>query len=978
MNNNTSQQEIDNILWRACETFRGTVNPSGYISYILVLLFVKYLSDVWADKVEENTQTCQGEQERIKRRLSREEFTLPDNATFQYLYEHRNTDNLGEVINIALYAIEEANREKLQGVFRNIDFNSENLGRIRERNERLRHLLDDFHNPKLDIRPSHIGNLDAIGNAYVYLISKFSADAGKKASEFYTPDEVSTLLVKLVNPKPGDRISDPACGSASLLIKAAQEIDGDNYFLYGQEVNGATWALAVMNMFVHNISNFDLQWGDSIRNPLLTENSHLKHFDIVVSNPPFSLWNWGAEIAELDPYNRFRRGIPPKNKGDYAFITHMIETMDPKTGRAGMIVPHGVLFRGSSEGAIRKQLIEENLLDAVIGLPPNLFYGTGIPAVILTFKRNKTDQNVLFIDASEGYEQIKYQNRLRDEDIQRILNAYTQRQSVERYAYLASYDEIAGNDFNLNIPRYVDTNPHFIALTSPEGYELKYLEDVVDLMIRGVSKSQLEGLQSSDLQIPYVTPRHLTDDGRIAYEDADTFPCTDRESRNYGLALPSDILISTSGILGRVAIVPEDLPNGAYFSPAIHGVRVDSRTINPFLVYKALRSDASQLDLKNQSKKTIQPILSLQELLKVRIVIPSKEKLETINIEALQEADTLGKSIRETLEEQVIKALEQKGLDKVREQIIDVLENTLYTLKPEGRILPEEMILKHYPLPIALAYHRMQRAQHNPYEQSARLIELYESLAYFFYNILLSDYLGNKQLQHVYPPSEMKKNVRRAYENFQMEPRISFVKGILDAVRPLDNPSLKIPGLTEVDIIAPLEYIREFRNNEYHSISGSQEAVRARVLELQGELEGLLNQLTFLQNYQMCRIQNIYSKNREVWVRVESFAGTTYETDIGEKLFPEFMYGNYNGILIDQERVVILTPDFEVLDLYPLYQVITSEKYRYESHLCFVKQAKNSKFTGESIKFRSQEALEGYEYLRNRAMQVGLIGKSGN
>ena len=293
MTKEISQSEINDILWRACDTFRGTVDPSEYKNYILVMLFVKYISDVWADKVEEYTQIFQGAQERIKRRLSREKFSLPDNATFQYLYKHRNADNLGEVINIALDAIEDANREKLQGVFRNIDFNSENLGRTRERNERLRHLLDDFHNPKLDMRPSHIGNLDVIGNAYIYLISKFAAGAGKKAGEFYTPDEVSILLAKLVNPQPRDRICDPACGSASLLIKASEEIVSDNYSLYGQESNGGTWALAMMNMFLHNISNFALKWGDTIRGPLLIEGDHLRTFDVVVANPPvLRALNW--------------------------------------------------------------------------------------------------------------------------------------------------------------------------------------------------------------------------------------------------------------------------------------------------------------------------------------------------------------------------------------------------------------------------------------------------------------------------------------------------------------------------------------------------------------------------------------------------------------------------------------------------------------------------------------------------------------
>lgn len=214
-----------------------------------------------------------------------------------------------------------------------------------------------------------------------------------------------------------------------------------------------------MNMFLHGEDNHRIEWGDTIRNPLLKEKdgNGLLHFDVVTANPPFSLDKWGHDDASNDPYGRFRRGIPPKTKGDYAFITHMIETLKPETGRMGVVVPHGVLFRASSEGKIRKQLIEENLLDTVIGLPEKLFFGTGIPAAILIFKKHKTDKNVLFIDASREFKPGKNQNQLTDENIQKIIDTYKARESVDKYAYLASFDEIKENDFNLNIPRYVDT-----------------------------------------------------------------------------------------------------------------------------------------------------------------------------------------------------------------------------------------------------------------------------------------------------------------------------------------------------------------------------------------------------------------------------------------------------------------------------------------------------------------------------------------
>ena len=456
MTNQINQNEINAILWKACDTFRGTIDPSEYKNYILVMLFVKYISDVWQDHYEEYKRRYGDDEAMIRRRLDREKFVLPEGSTFPALYAQRNAANLGEVIDVALEAVEDANVAKLRGVFRNISFNSDNLGNTRQRNERLKNLLNDFSDPRLDMRPSRIGNLDIIGNAYEYLIGRFAADAGKKAGEFYTPPEVSQLLARLVDPQPGDRICDPACGSGSLLIKCANLIPDGNYSIYGQESNGSTWALAKMNMFLHDISNARLEWGDTLNEPRLVDGDRLMTFEVVVANPPFSLDKWGAERAAADRYGRYWRGTPPKSKGDYAFISHMIATMDATRGRVGVVVPHGVLFRGGAEGTIRQALIEENLLDAVVGLPPNLFYGTGIPAAILIFRRNRVDDKVLFIDASREFEQGTNQNKLRQVDIERIVSAYSGRQTLPDYLHVADHNEIKANDYNLNMPRYID------------------------------------------------------------------------------------------------------------------------------------------------------------------------------------------------------------------------------------------------------------------------------------------------------------------------------------------------------------------------------------------------------------------------------------------------------------------------------------------------------------------------------------------
>ena len=489
MEKKLSPDEINSIVWKACDTFRNVIDPSQYKDYILTMLFLKYVSDLYEEKQNFYLEKYKGDIERAQRALRVERFNVPENSTFNYLYNNRDQPNVGELINIALDGLEQENRSKLEGVFRNIDFNSEsNLGKTRDRNRILKNLLVDFS--ALNLKPSHLEDSDVIGDVYEYLIDRFASDAGKKAGEFYTPKQISALLAKLIAPQPGDRICDPTCGSGSLLVRVAKEVGNENFSLFGQEMNGSTWALCRMNLFLHQMDNAQIEWGDTLNNPKLIEGDTLTKFNIVVANPPFSFDKWGAEEASSDSFNRYHRGIPPKSKGDYAFITHMIETTYIDTGRVGVIVPHGVLFRGASEGKIRQQFIEENLLEAVVGLPANLFFGTGIPAAILIFNRAKgNNTDVLFIDASREFESGKNQNRLSEANMEHIVNTYKNFKSAEpfatatgniieeKYAYRATRSEMAENDFNLNIPRYVDTfeeeEPIDIAATQIEIHKLK-------------------------------------------------------------------------------------------------------------------------------------------------------------------------------------------------------------------------------------------------------------------------------------------------------------------------------------------------------------------------------------------------------------------------------------------------------------------------------------------------------------------------
>ncbi len=485
----TTRKDIEAALWRGANTFRGAIDAANYKDYILPMLFVKYLSDTYLEKVED-LKMHYDNPVRLERAISRLPFVIKEENSFSWLYKNRYSGNLGEFINVALRGIEDDNPSLFTGIFRSIDFNSETmLGNHSQKNTRLRELLEDFE--PLDLRPSAIqpedGKVaaDTIGDAYEYMIGQFASQAGKKAGSFFTPSEVSELIARIVDPKISDTIYDPTCGSGSLLIKtgktAKEKENGliKSLSLYGQEMNGSSWSMAKMNMFIHEIMDAKIEWGDTLAYPLhLDSDGNLMQFDVIISNMPFSQDKWAAGFntgadsgkgkefkmeASLDKYHRFDWGIPPASKGDWAFLLHMIASLK-SGGRIAAVVPHGVLFRGASEGRIRQAVVEKNLLDAVIGLPANLFYGTSIPGCIIVFKKNRNRNDVLFIDASgrdgQGnlrYKKDKNQNRLETKHIDDIDTAYQNRVDVEKFAHVASLDEIKANEYNLNIPRYVDT-----------------------------------------------------------------------------------------------------------------------------------------------------------------------------------------------------------------------------------------------------------------------------------------------------------------------------------------------------------------------------------------------------------------------------------------------------------------------------------------------------------------------------------------
>lgn len=462
--------ELNGYLWGAADILRGSIDSSDYKNYIFGFLFLKRLSDVFEEEAEKIKQRelQRGVSETEAKKIAYEDkdehqLFVPKKARWTEI--RKVSQNIGEYVNKACAVLEEYN-QVLEGVLADIDFNSNKLGDTKNRDSVLSRLVSHFS--QISLKNSELEEPDILGRSYEYLIEKFADDAGKKGGEFYTPRKVVQLIVELLKPKEGMRICDPTCGSGGMLIECAHYVERKNgnpknISLFGQEKNLGTWAICKMNMLLHNLPDARIEKGDTIRDPKLVKDGELMFFDRVIANPPFSLDDWGTETAENDGYGRFRYGLPPKTKGDYAFLQHMVATIN-NNGMVGVVMPHGVLFRGASEGKIRKNLLEEDFFEAIIGLPTNLFYGTGIPAAVLILNRNKPKEHknkVLFINAAEYYEAGKNQNKLRDEDIQRIVKTFNEYKDTERFSRVVHLDEIKSNDYNLNISRYVD-------ITEPE------------------------------------------------------------------------------------------------------------------------------------------------------------------------------------------------------------------------------------------------------------------------------------------------------------------------------------------------------------------------------------------------------------------------------------------------------------------------------------------------------------------------------
>ena len=458
LGNKLTLPQLEQFLWRSADILRGKIDSSDYKKYIFGLLFYKRISDVWDEEYKKILDEFGDKSLALADYNHR--FQVPSDCSWRVLSE--TSENIGRKLNEIFEKVTNVNSPKLDKIFDDLDF----ANKDRFPNETLQKLINNFS--QYNFSDNYI-NSDLLGDAYEYLIKQFAADAGKKGGEFYTPREVERIIIGIVKPHQKDHIYDPTVGSGGFLLEAynylkdkAGEQIARSLYLHGQEINISTFAIARINMFLHGLDSADIRRGDTLANPQFLNNmGGLQTFDIVVANPPYSIKDWEFESFRNDKYGRIDDyELPPQKNADFAFLLHIIKSLNAN-GRAGVVLPHGDLFRSGAEGRIREQIIKNNLVEAIIGLPSKLFYGAGIPVGLWILNKNKSEDKkdkILIIDASKEYLEGKNQNSLRKQDIEKVINTFDQYQDIEKYARVIDIKEIKENDFNLNITRYIDSN----------------------------------------------------------------------------------------------------------------------------------------------------------------------------------------------------------------------------------------------------------------------------------------------------------------------------------------------------------------------------------------------------------------------------------------------------------------------------------------------------------------------------------------
>lgn len=482
-------------LWDSCNTLRskGGMDATQYKDYVLIVLFMKVITDKYYNKKDSLIE-------------------VPEDANFNTMIALKGKKNIGEEFNKILAKIAEEN--DLQNVIDVVDFNDENkLGKGKDMIDALTGLVEVFQDPELDFSNNRADDNDVLGDAYEYLMKQFASEAGKSKGQFYTPSEVSRIMAKILKidkaTKSPIEVYDMACGSGSLLIKAGNEARADKkVYLYGQEKDTNTTGLCVMNMFLHGNATADIRDGNTLTNPRHLENGNIKTFDYCVANPPFSVKKWSTDLGMDKEYGRFTGfGMPPENCADYAFLLHMLKAMDPISGRGAIILPHGVLFRGGQEEVIRKNLLKSGYIEGIIGLPSNLFYGTGIPAciIVLDKKNAESRKDIFIIDASKSFVKDGNKNKLREKDIKKITETYIGRIEEEKYSKIVPITDIEKEEYNLNIPRYIDSS------------EDEMIQDIKAHLLGGIPERDIEKLNQYWNIAPNLKNELFTNNEKVGY-----------------------------------------------------------------------------------------------------------------------------------------------------------------------------------------------------------------------------------------------------------------------------------------------------------------------------------------------------------------------------------------------------------------------------------------------------------------------------
>lgn len=506
------KSELYASIWKSCDELRGGMDASQYKDYVLVLLFVKYVSDKYA-----------GQKDAL--------LDVPQGGSFSDMVAVKGHKEIGDKLNQIIAKLAEANN--LRGVIDVADFNDvDKLGKGKEMQDRLSNLIAIFQKPSLDFRGNRAEGDDLLGDAYEYLMRHFATQSGKSKGQFYTPAEVSRIMAKVIGlgnaQSSKQTIYDPTCGSGSLLLKAhdeARSTTGKDLTLYGQEMDNATSALARMNMYLHDCPSADIRKDNTLSTPLFKEGATLKTFDFVLSNPPFSMkaWSNGFKPAD-DEFKRFPYGLPPEKNGDYAFLLHLLASMK-STGKGAVILPHGVLFRGGAEATIRKEVVRRGFIKGLIGLPANLFFGTGIPACIVVLDKESaaSRRGIFMIDASKGFAKDGPKNRLRAQDIHRIVDTFNRTLDEPKYARMVPISEIEANDFNLNLPRYIDNT------------EAEDLQDIDAHLRGGIPNRDIDALDRYWQVFPGVRAALFKKANRTGYSDL-RVPVSDVKTTIFGHA----------------------------------------------------------------------------------------------------------------------------------------------------------------------------------------------------------------------------------------------------------------------------------------------------------------------------------------------------------------------------------------------------------------------------------------------------------